>query len=146
MKKVTLSNYRIDKFYPRVVRAVATLLSRGDVVAPVDVFVEMQLLSPEALADWRFGRVPFLERVIKCNLGVASRVLRILRMHAHDLNLRPSATVYRRYGKGPKQHLRFSKTGDRGVEAAYCTHLVRVVSKKRPLAGAPSAAPHDPPA
>ena len=29
-----------------------------------------------------------------------------------------------RYGKGPKQRLRFSKTGDPGLENAYATHFV----------------------
>ena len=68
--------------------------------------------------------VPYLERVIDCNLTRLSRLLRILRFHAHDLNLKPSATAYMRYGKGPKQRLRFSKTGDAGIEAAYSTHFV----------------------
>ena len=54
----------------------------------------------------------YLERVINCNLPRLSRLLRILHFHAHDLNLQPSLTVYKRHGKGPRQHLRFSKTGD----------------------------------
>jgi hypothetical protein len=29
-----------------------------------------------------------------------------------------------RYGKGPKQRLRFSKTADAGLETAYSTHFV----------------------
>jgi hypothetical protein len=33
------------------------------------------------------GRVPYLEKVIKCNLTSLARLLRILRLHAHDLNL-----------------------------------------------------------
>ena len=37
-----------------------------------------------------------------------------------------SLTVYKRHGKGPRQHLRFSKTGDPNLEAAYATHLVRL--------------------
>ena len=41
MKEVTLGNYRKDTYYPRVVRAVAAILSRSDVVAPVGVLMEM---------------------------------------------------------------------------------------------------------
>jgi hypothetical protein len=39
MKSVTVDNYRGDKYYPRVVRAVAKILSRSNVVAPVDVLL-----------------------------------------------------------------------------------------------------------
>jgi hypothetical protein len=37
--------------------------------------------------------VAYLEHVINCNLSRLSRLLRILRFHAHDLNLKPSLTV-----------------------------------------------------
>jgi hypothetical protein len=37
-------------------------------VAPVDVLVGMGLLRPEHLHNWRRGRVPYLERVVNCNL------------------------------------------------------------------------------
>ena len=87
--------------------------------------------GPEHLADWRRGRVAYLEHVINCNLSRLSRLLRMLRFHAHDLNLKPSLTVYKRHGKGPRQQLRFSKTGDPNLEAAYATHLIR--PGQRPL-------------
>ena len=41
MKKVTVSTYRKDKYHPRVVRAFARILAITNVVAPVDVFIEM---------------------------------------------------------------------------------------------------------
>ena len=115
---------RKDPLYPRVARTVEALLQRGKVVAPVDVLVGMGLLTPEHLEDWRRGRVPYLERVIHCNLMRLSRLLRILRFHAHDLNLVPSVTVYMRWGKGPKQRLRFTKSGDRKLEEAYARYFV----------------------
>src|SRR5438874_2123228 len=109
MKHITANNYRTDPYYQRVVKAVAEILQSSDFVAPVEVFVRMQLLSREALEDWRRGHVPFLEKVIHTNLAKASRILRILGLHAHDLKLRPSATAYRRWGRGPKTPLRFTK-------------------------------------
>jgi len=121
---VTVDNYRDDPLYPRIVRAVEPILARGKVVAPVDVLIGMGVLDKRRLEDWRFGRVPYLERVITCNLSKLSRLLRILRFHAHDLNLVPSITVYRRWGKGPKRRLRFSKFGDRRLEEAYSRHFV----------------------
>ena len=123
-KRVSVDGFRGDPMFPRIERVVADLLAKGNVVTPVDVLIGMGLLRPDHLNDWRCGRVPYLERVINCNLTRLSRLLRILRFHAHDLNLKPSATVYMRYGKGPKQRLRFSKTGDAGLEAAYSTHFV----------------------
>jgi hypothetical protein len=121
---VSVNTYRDDKLYPRIVKAARTLLARGKVVAPVDVLVRMGLLEPKRLEDWRLGRVPYLEKVIDCNLTRLSRLLRILRFHAHDLKLVPSVTAYMRWDKGPKQRLRFTKTGDPKLEEAYARHFV----------------------
>lgn len=121
---VTVETYRLDPVYPRIVRVVESILERGKVVAPIDVLVGMGLLDPKHLEDWRRGRVPYLERVIHCNMTRLSRLLRILRFHAHDLNLKPSWTAYTRWGKGPKQRLRFTKTGEQKLEEVYETHFV----------------------
>jgi hypothetical protein len=123
-RKPTLAGSREDPLYPRIARAVEPLLQRGTVVAPVDVLIGMGLLTREHLENWRRGRVPYLERVIDSNLTKLGRLLRILRFHAHDLSLKPSWTAYMRWGKGPKQRLRFTKTGDPKVEEAYATHFV----------------------
>jgi len=121
---VTVATYRDDPLYPRIERAVAAILAKDKIVAPIDVLVGMNLLAPEKLEDWRRGRIPYLEKVIKCNLTRLSRLLRILRFHAHDLNLMPSVTVYLRRGRGPKQRLRFTKTGGPKLEEAYTRHFV----------------------
>lgn len=122
--RVGVSSYRADALSPRIVRAVETILQQEKVVSPVDVLIGMGLLSREHLEDWRLGRVPYLEKVIDCNPTRLSRSLRILRLHAHDLNLVPSWTAYVRWGKGPKQRLRFTKTGDARLEEIYATHFV----------------------
>ena len=70
------------------------------------------------------GRVPYLERVVTGNLTRLSRILRILRFHAHDLRLMPSLTTYMRWGKGPRKRLRFSKNADPKLEEAYSRHFV----------------------
>ena len=105
MTTPTVANYREDALYPRIARATDDLLRRGNVVAPVEVLIAVQLLTRARLEDWRRGRVPFLERVIHCNLTRLGRMLRILRFHAHDLNLKRAWTAYMRWGKGPKQLL-----------------------------------------
>lgn len=116
--------WKNDPMRPRIERAVAAILREGKVVAPVDVLIRMGMLERKHLDRWRRGQVPYLERVIHGSLSRLSRLLRILRWHAHDLKLVPTATAYRRLGKGPKSKLRFSKTGDRNVEAAYARHFV----------------------
>lgn len=124
MRKVSVANYREEALFPRIERAVSALLRRGKVVAPVDVLVGMGLLAPDRLEDWHRGRVPYLERVIQCNLSRLSRLLRILRFYAHGLKLVPSTSVYMRSGKGPGRRLRFTKTGDSNLEEAYARHFV----------------------
>ena len=115
---VSVDRFQDDPLYPRIAGAFEQILARGKFVAPVDVLIRMNLLTPERLEDWRRGRVPYLEKVINCNLTRLSRLLRILRFHAHDLKLVPSITVYTRWSKGPKQRLRFTKTGDPKLEQA----------------------------
>ena len=130
VKTITLKNYKTDKYYTRIVRAVSAILMRSDFVTPVDLFTEIGILHIADLKNWRHGRVPYLEKVIHCNLSVANRVLCILRMHAHDLNLRPSMTVYNQWGKATKTRLRFTKTNTKNIEDAYACHFVRLGKKK----------------
>ncbi|HYU35378.1 MAG TPA: hypothetical protein VEW48_24765 [Thermoanaerobaculia bacterium] len=131
MKRVTLESYKKDKYYPRIVRAVTAILETGDVVTPVDVFVRMDLLGKADVEAWRMGRVPYLEKVIRCNLEKASRILRILKMHAEHSKMKPSQTDYRKWGKGPKVKLRFSKYGVPAIEEAYSRHFLCPPRKKR---------------
>lgn len=121
MIAVTVNSYKKDKYYPRVVRAVARILARSDVVAPVDVLVEMGNLSIKNVEAWRAGRVHYLERVFDGNLSKANRILRIIGFHVHDLNMVPLQRTYRSKARGHAV-LRFSKTGDNNIEAAYSRH------------------------
>ena len=122
MKKVTVTTYRKDKYYPRVVRAVAKVLTKSDVVAPVDILIEMGNLTKKNHDAWRQGKVPYLERVFEGNLSKANRILRIIGFHVHDLNMVPQNTQYHQKGKRNKHQLRFSKSGDRKLEEAYSKH------------------------
>ena len=126
MRKITIENYRIQKEYPKIVAAVAQLLARQRFVAPIDVFLGLGLLDADDMAKWKRGGTPYLERVIRCNLSRASTILRILRFHAHDLNLGPSITRYMHR----KNALRFSKTGEGPIEEAYARHFVVIGNKK----------------
>ena len=135
MKKVTINTYRTDKYYPRVVRAIAKVLSKSDVVAPVEVLIEMGNLSKKNHDAWRNGQVPYLERVFEGNLSKANRILRIIGFHVHDLNMVPRNTHYHQWGKGRNRRpLRFSKSGDKKIEEAYSTHYLWNQSPEKKMA------------
>jgi hypothetical protein len=142
MKKITLANYTTDTYYPKIVKAVDAALQSENFVSPIRVFIGMGLLGQADVDEWRKGRVPYLEKVIKCNLAKANRILRILRMHAHDLRLQPSVTAYKRKKKGGKIPLQFSKSGEKNLEEVYSRHFVKLgkASAYKALHTDPSAA------
>jgi len=115
MKKITLENYKEDKYYPKIVKAVDAILSERNIVRTTDVFVSVGMLEKRKMEDWKSGRVPYLEKVLNGSLSKLNRVLRILRFHVHDLNLRPQKHTVR----NGKKILRYSKTGDPKLEDAY---------------------------
>ena len=123
--RVTLSNYKEDKYYPKVVRAVSEILEESQTVRTIDVFHKIGLLSQENIKKWNSGQVSYLESVIECNLSKANRVMAILGFHAHDLNLGKSVNFVKRKG----QHLRFSKSGNKKVEERYARQY-NVLGKK----------------
>ena len=124
IKKITALAYKKDKYYRKVTGAVHEVLKEGNVVTPVDVFTKIGNLTKEHYEGWRFGRIPYLESVISCNLSKAHRILHILHYHALDLGLKPSRSVYKKWGKGRKILLRFSKSGSPSVESEYSTHYL----------------------
>ncbi len=141
MKKITVNTYRKDKYYLRVVRAVGRILTRTDVVAPSEILIEMGNLSKSNYDAWRKGQVPYLERVFEGSLSKANRILRIIGFHAHDLNMRPSQTVYHQLGKGKNRVLRFSKSGDSNLERVYSCHYVWTQSPEKKLKAINEAEP-----
>jgi hypothetical protein len=125
MKAINDSNYQKDTLYPAIARAVAEMLKTTNVVSPVELLLRLQRITKTQYEDWRFGRIPYLERVCSGNLSKLIRMLRILDHHARAIGLKPSQTVYRKWGRGGKGIvLRFSKSGPPGLEAAYSRHYV----------------------
>jgi len=134
-KKITQSNYKKDKLYAPVVRAIAEIMKTEDVVTPIGVMIKLQRISKEDHENWRFGRIPYLERAFQGSLGKANRILRIVKLHAESLHLAASQTAYRRWGRG-KRHLtlRFSKSGAPNLERAYSSHyLIKSRTEERQI-------------
>ncbi len=109
------------------------LLKEKGYISIVDVLMDMGKLSKQDYEAWRFKRVPYLEKVIKVNLGKINTILRTIQKNSRNGNLRTSTTVYKSWGKGCKISLRFSKSGDINLENAYSTHyLMPKGFKKKP--------------
>ena len=143
LMKTTKATYRKDKFYSKVNKAVHELLKRGDVITPIDVFVEMDKLDPKDVEAWRTGRIAHIEHVVHGNLSHCSRILRILALHAADRGLRPSRTDYRAWGKkNHKRPLRFTRHGHPHAEQLWSTHYLR--GPKRKPEAPPPPAPKEP--
>ncbi len=116
---INKESYKLDSFYPKVVDAVDAILSERGLVTPVEVFLRVGTLDKAKHDEWRFGRAPSLESVIQGGFGNCSKILKILCFHAFDLDLKPSEFEYKRWGKGKAHYLKFSKSKNRQVEAAY---------------------------
>ncbi|AIF42234.1 hypothetical protein [Virgibacillus sp. SK37] len=113
----------------RVRRFAAELIQEKGYVSPVDLFVKMETLTPKQVEEWRFKRIPYLERVTNGNLSKLNFILKSLRAFAKEQNLKPSITVYKSWGKGPKKQLRFSKSGAPHMEELYSTHVKKMIAK-----------------
>jgi len=112
------------------------LKARG-YVAFDEVFLEMGKLEARDWEAWRFGRVPYLERAIRLNLGQIAAVCRAVQSSARRGNLKPSWTAYNRWGKGARTLLRFTKSGDPSLERIWATR--HVLARPRDARGAGSS-------
>ena len=92
--------------------------------APVDVLIEIGVLTKKNYEDWRFGRVSYLEKVCTGTLSSLSFANHEIRSHAKKLGCHESFTVYMQWGKGKSNTLRFSKSNDPSIERRYATHYV----------------------
>ena len=66
-------NENVDGFsFSQGFQIAETVLYRQQYVSPIDVFVGMGWLQPVHVQEWRKGKIPYLEKVIQCNLGKIS--------------------------------------------------------------------------
>ena len=108
----------------KIRQSVHQLMEQKGYVSPLDLLLKMEKISPKRVEEWRFGRVPYLERVASGNLAQLYFILTELRNVARELELKESHTAYMSWGKGPKRPLQFSKTGDSQTERRYSTHFL----------------------
>ena len=102
-------------------------IKKSGIASPVQVLMDAGVLSAADCERWRFGQVDYLERVCKVNLHKLSFIMKQVRAYATKNKLKPSVTYYKQWGrkgKKPAIKLRFSKTGDDGIERGYATHYI----------------------
>ncbi len=118
----------------RVERAVAALLERDGHVTYPAFLCELGVLTRKDLENWRAGRVPYLEKVVRTNLTRLARIQTAVRRLARAKNWKRTIT-------GPKRGRRYSKSGHPFVEEEYAAYY-------RPIQARPPAAhpPAEPPA
>ncbi len=116
----------------RVARAAEAALAAKSFVSAIDILVGIGWLDPGALERWRRGQIDCLEGAVQANLSRVSEAMRLFRSWATAKALFASPTGY--VARTPRRPtLRFSKSGDAGIEAAYRTHWVspELSEKKR---------------
>jgi len=93
-------------------------------ICSIDILHKLDILSKAQINDWRFGKIPYLEKVCSKNLGTLTFINKTIKQIAKDKKLKPSWTAYNKFGKGVKSRLIFSKTKDENIENAYATHYI----------------------
>ena len=100
-------------------------IKKSGVASPVQVLMDVGVLSAADLERWRFGKVDYLERVCKVNLSKLAFIMKEVRAYARKNELKPSFTFYKQWGrKGKTIKLRFSKHSVESVERDYATHYI----------------------
>jgi hypothetical protein len=109
------------KLEARVIKAAEAALAAQGYASAVDVLVGMSWLDADNVKRWRAGQVDYLERVVQANLSRISAAMKLFRSWAAKKGLRPSESAYVARSRRP---LRFSKSGNSGIERLYRTHWV----------------------
>ena len=102
-------------------------IQKSGTASPVQVLMDLEVLSVSNYENWKNGRVDYLERVCTVNLRKLSYIMKEIRAYARKNGLSESWTFYKQWGsKGetPSIKLRFSKSGDDRIERSYATHFI----------------------
>jgi hypothetical protein len=112
-----------SKLELRVIKAAEAALADRHFVSAIDVLVGIGWLVTPQVDRWHQGRVDYLERQVTASLSKISTAMAAFRHWAQERGLTPSETAY--LSRTRDHHpLRFSKSGDPEIEAAYRTHWI----------------------
>lgn len=108
----------------KVTQIISKHIESKGFVSTIDILKSLGVLDDKSLEGWRFGRVQYLERVLKANLHKLSFILETIGKTARDQGLKESITVYKGYGKNSKNVLQFTKTKNAYLEKRYSLSFV----------------------
>ena len=109
----------------KVTSAMYKLIKTAGFASPIDVLMEIGVLSKENYEKWRDGKVAYLERVCVTNLHKLTTVRNEIKAYARKHRLKASWTMYKKWkSKGRVIPLRFSKYGLEHIEREYATHYI----------------------
>ena len=117
---------------PRIHASMYQQCMKRGYATPVDVLMDVDVLSKKSYEDWRFGKVAYLEKVCVVNLHKLSFIMQQIRSCAKMNGYQESFTCYKQWGNKSSSEskkvlpLRFSKSGDPTIERAYATHYLDV--------------------
>src|SRR5712671_624394 len=116
----------------RVTTAAEKALAARGYVAPIDILLGIGWLDPNTARRWQQGQIERLEDALQTNPTRISEALSLFYSWATTNGLIPSEAQY--LARTPAQPvLRFSKSGEPGIELAYRTHWMspELSAKKR---------------
>jgi hypothetical protein len=116
-----MNNKELEK---KTTAIINSLIYEKGYICSVAVLLRLEYLTQKDYEDWRFGRVPYLEKVCKVNLKKLSLTNKIIRKFAEQRQLKNSWTGYNQWGTKNKRILVFSKSGDPNIEKLYATHFI----------------------
>ena len=90
--------------------------------APVDLLMALGYLDKGGYREWREGKVPFLEKVMRIGPQKVLRLLAVMSAHAKKEGYKPSRTGYVK--NGTSIPLRFSRSGNEVIEGQFSTHYI----------------------
>ena len=112
---ITADNYKDDKFYSKLVRAVEELLKSKPYIRASDVFKKMGLLGEGDYEQWQVGKLAYLEQTIDLNVSKINRILTILNLHAKEIGLEESI----HFETLKSKNLRYTKLGKKRGEELF---------------------------
>lgn len=69
---------------------------------PVQVLMELHILSKEDYERWRNGKIDYLERICKINLSKLNFILHEIQSYGKQHGLKESVTFYKQWGRKGK--------------------------------------------
>ncbi|MBR0958272.1 hypothetical protein [Bradyrhizobium japonicum] len=116
----------------RVAVAAERALAARQFVSATDILIGIGWLDPGAVERWQRGQVGCLEEVVQIDPPRILEAMQLFQSWATETGLIASPTAY--VDRTPqRRELRFSRSGDPGIEASYRTHWVspELSEKKR---------------